>query len=111
MELESLGDRRSQRRRIALDEHGGGVDAGHPAQPGDRIDDHIEVIAPVLLGGEQNLGAPRTVDEHTAVAAVLGHDIAAAVHQSQVGRRDDLVRPGMVGGQIGHVILAESGFP
>ena len=89
-----------QRRGVALVQHGGGVDARHPAQVGDRVDDHVEVVAPVVLRGDQDLGAAGPVGEHPRILCVPVDDVLAAVDHGQVGRPDDIVGDGVVGRQV-----------
>ena len=67
----------------------------------------VEVVAPVLVGGDQDLRPARSVDEHRRVAGVFVDDVLAAVDHGEVGRPDDLVGPAMVGGQIDGVVPGE----
>jgi hypothetical protein len=97
------GDGTCQQRGVALVQHGTGVDARHPAQVGYRVDDHVEVVPPVALRGDQDLGAARPVDEHLRILCVLVDDVLAAVDRGQVGRLDDIVGDGVVGRQVQRV--------
>ena len=91
-------------------EHCGGVHAGHAAEARDRVDDDVEVVAPVLLGGDENLGLARPVREHVGVAGVFVDDVLSAVHHGQVGGADDFVGADVVGGQVGDVVAPEAGL-
>ena len=108
---ETLGDRVGQRGGIPLVEHGGGVDACHSALATDRVDDHVEVVPPVLFGGDQDLGAARSIRKHCCVVGVLVHDVLAAVDHGKVGGAHDLVGAAIVGWQVHRVFGAKSRLP
>ncbi len=108
---QALGDRAGQRGGIAFVEHGGGVDARHPALATDRVDDHVEVVPPVVLGGDQDLGAARSIRQHRCVVGVLVHDVLAAVDHGKVGGAHDLVGAGIVGRQVHRVFGTKSRVP
>jgi len=77
-----LGDRNGQRRGVTLVEHGRGVDARHPAEVGDRIDDHVEVLAPIALGRDRDLRSPGPVHQNGRVRGVPVRDGLTAVDES-----------------------------
>ena len=100
-----------QRRGVALVQHGGGVDARHPAQVGYRVDDHVEVLAPVAVRGDQDFGAAGPVGEHPRILCVSVDDVLAAVHHGKVGRLDHVVGDGVIGRQVQRVSVPKTRLP
>src|SRR6185312_5467681 len=91
-----------------FDEHGGGVYAGRPALVADRVDDHVQVAAPVAVSGDQNLRAAGPVGQHRGVGGVFVNNVLPAVDHAQVGLAQDLIGGGVVGGQQHDLVVAES---
>jgi hypothetical protein len=105
-----LADRARQRGGIAFVEHGGGVDTRHPAQVGDRVDDHVEIFAPVVVRGDQDLAAPGSIGQHRRIVGVPVHHILSAVDHGQVGGAEQLVGSRVVGGEVHRVLRPKSGL-
>jgi hypothetical protein len=84
-------------------QHDRGVDACHAAQVGYRVDNHVEVLAPVALRGDQDFGAAGPVGEDPRIPCVPVDDVLAAVHHCQVRRLDDVVGDSVVGRQVKRV--------
>src|SRR6202022_2279891 len=99
-----------QWRRITFIQNGSRVDACHSAEVADRIDDHVEVVPPIAVCGDQDLGAPRSVGENRWITGVLVHNILAAVDHRQIGGADQLFCSCVVGGQIHRIFGPKTGL-
>ena len=66
------------------------------------------MVAPIAVGGDQDLGASRAVHHHRRIVGVFIHDVLPAIHHGEVGRADDFVGAAMVGGQICGILGTKS---
>ena len=63
----------------------------HPTEVGDRVDDLVEIVAPVPILGDEDFGPPGPVDEHRRLVGVFLHEVLAAVNHRKVRAAYELV--------------------